>query len=88
MGPQALKADTAGLVLVIYSLVKLAAGPVAGWSSDRVSPRRIACLAILLAAVASFVFVFNRRNICDHQQSRPGGRRVCAGNRVCLRPAG
>lgn len=58
MGPQSLKSNLAGLVLTIYSLVKLAAGPVAGWTSDRISPRKIACVSIILAAAASFIFVF------------------------------
>lgn len=58
MGLQALKSSQAGLVLAIYSLVKLVSSPVAGWSSDRVAPRKIACASIILAAVTSFIFVF------------------------------
>lgn len=56
---QALKSNQAGLVLTIYSLVKLACGPAAGWATSRVSSRKIACASILLAAAASFIFVCN-----------------------------
>lgn len=53
-----LQSNQAGLVFIFYSLIKLAAAPPAGHMSDIISPRRIACFAILMAAFSSFLFAF------------------------------
>lgn len=44
-----------GLFLLLYALN---VGRENGWTSDRISPRKIAGVSILLAAATSFIFVF------------------------------
>ena len=47
-----------GLVLMIYSVVYMAAGPFAGRISDRMRPSILCGFAMLSAALCSFVFAF------------------------------
>lgn len=49
---------TVGLVLMIYSVIYMAAGPWAGRISDRVPPSILCGFAMLSAALCSFVFAF------------------------------
>ena len=50
---------TVGLVIMIYSVIYMAAGPFAGRISDRVRPSILCAFAMLSAALCSFVFAFS-----------------------------
>jgi len=45
-----------GLLLTVFSLVYMPIGLYAGSLSDKIAPRKIVCLAMLLAAATGFVF--------------------------------
>jgi EmrB/QacA subfamily drug resistance transporter len=49
------RADRAGLLLLIYSILFMIVGPIAGKTSDRISPR-IICIVGVLSAVGAFFF--------------------------------
>lgn len=53
-----LPAQTVGLVIMIYSVIYMAAGPFAGRISDKVRPSTLCAFAMLSAALCSFVFAF------------------------------
>ena len=49
---------TVGFVIMIYSIIYMAAGPFAGRISDKVRPSMLCAFAMLSAALCSFVFAF------------------------------
>ena len=53
-----LPTQTAGLIIMIYSVIYMAIGPFAGRISDRISPSTLCAFAMLSAALCSFVFAF------------------------------
>ncbi len=50
---------TVGLIIMIYSVIYMAAGPFAGRISDKVRPNLLCAFAMLSAALCSFVFAFS-----------------------------
>ena len=53
-----LDADAAGLVLVAYPVIQVVLSPVAGWLSDRVQPRYLASLGLVVVAAALLLIAF------------------------------
>jgi len=51
-----LRPDVAGLIIMVYSLVLMVVGPLAGKASDRISPRILSSAGALLAVGASLFF--------------------------------
>lgn len=51
-----MRADKAGFIIMSYSLVLMFAGPIAGKASDRISPRLLSSIGMLLASCSSFFF--------------------------------
>jgi EmrB/QacA subfamily drug resistance transporter len=47
-----------GLIIMIYSVIYMAAGPFAGRISDKIRPSTLCAFAMLSAALCSFVFAF------------------------------
>ena len=61
-----LRPDQIGLILTVFSLVYMPIGLYAGTLSDKITPRKIVCLAMLLAAITGFTFsgLLNQYGIC------------------------
>ncbi len=53
-----LDADAAGLVLVAYPIIQIVLSPIAGWLSDRIQPRFLASLGLVVVAVALLLIAF------------------------------
>lgn len=53
-----LKAEQAGMVFLIYSIVYMLVGPAAGKVSDRINPRIVCTASMALAAFSAFMFSF------------------------------
>lgn len=53
-----LDADAAGLVLVAYPVIQVALSPIAGWLSDRIQPRVLASLGLVVVTVALLLIAF------------------------------
>ena len=53
---QGLKTEEAGLVMISFAIVNMAAGPIAGKASDRISPKKLCRWALVLTMGASLGF--------------------------------
>jgi EmrB/QacA subfamily drug resistance transporter len=53
-----LKSEHAGMVFLIYSIVYMVVGPLAGKISDRINPRIVCTAGMALAAFSAFMFSF------------------------------
>ena len=53
-----LSIQNAGLVLMIYSVVYLIAGPLAGRASDKIKPEKLCMIATVFSGIGSILFAF------------------------------
>ena len=53
---RAMKADKAGLIMIIFSLVNMFIGPIAGKASDKSSPKLLCLMGMVITIIACLVF--------------------------------
>ena len=57
-GYAGLNTQNAGLVLMIYSIVYMIAGPLAGKASDKIKPAKLCVIAAFFSALGCLIFAF------------------------------